>query len=392
MTSHSKVREFFLSIGLLLLSTGFLAAGFGLMNTVLSLKLKLAGGSSMLIGFVAAVNFAGIFVGSLRASAFIKIVGYVNSFSVFAAIMAVTTMLPGVHENIYTLFSCRFIQGFCLAGLYIIIESWILCSMSEVFRGRALAMYMIVSYAGYSLGQAFLSEEIINSIVPFCISSMLVISTIIPLTAFPVKPPVFSQHATIKIKTVYMASPAGFIGCVISGMMISSIYSMFPIYVEEVVHNAEQVAIIVAVALLVGGVLAQYSLGALSDKIDRRKMQVGLSFIFGCLLALFILLEYKSLIDFYVLVGIGAIIGIFSLTTFPISMNLVCDSLEKSEIIRGVECLAIAYAFGSIMGPIYVSYFMKILGSYGFMASYMLLSLLTSIITILLRDHKKLKI
>ena len=389
MSDHSTSRKNFISIGLLLLSTGFLISGYGLMNTVLSLRLKLAGESSLFIGIISAVYFIGMLIGSLKASVFIRLVGYVNSFATLVAIMAITTILPGMSDNIYVLFICRFIQGFCLAGLYIIIESWLLNASPEALRGKILAMYMIVLYGAYSLGQLFLHEDTIATIAPFCVSSMLVTAAIVPLCGFMIITPVFEKYEAVGIRAIYNASPSGFLGCLISGIFIAAIYSIFPLYIEEIMHNTENVAIVMAVTFLSGGVLVQYHLGALSDKVDRQKIQITLNLIFTLLLFIATFLEYYKLVNFSLLIVIAAVIGIFCLTIYPISLNLVCDNLKKSELMQGIEGLTIVYGIGSIIGPIYVSFFINIFGFAGYPTSYLLLTLFLSIFTIL--EYKKKK-
>ncbi len=55
-----RLKEIFLSIGLLLLSTALLISGSGLMNTLVSLKFKIAGKSEILIGCIAVMYFSGM--------------------------------------------------------------------------------------------------------------------------------------------------------------------------------------------------------------------------------------------------------------------------------------------------------------------------------------------
>ncbi len=388
MISCDRFKGVFLSIGLLLLSTGFLVAGCALMNTLISLKLKYDGKSSLLIGITAAIYFTGMLVGSLKVSRLIKLVGYVKSFTTLASVMAITTIIPGMDTNIYVLFFCRFIQGFCLAGLYVIIESWILCASSEGTRGKTLSIYMVVIYGAYSLGQFFLVENTINTIIPFCISTVLVTASIIPLSSFPVTPPLLEEHDMIELKKIYNASPSGFIGCLISGIFISAIFSIFPLYIKEIVDSTELVAVVFAITFL-AGMLIQYPLGVLSDKMDRQKIQIAINATFSILLAVFAFLEYHRLINFHLLIVITIIIGMFSFAVYPISINLVCDNLKKSEIIRGAEGVSIAYGIGSIIGPVYNSFFIKTIGSYGYPVAYLMLTTFLSLLTIFL--HRKSK-
>ncbi len=385
-----RLKEIFLSIGLLLLSTALLISGSGLMNTLVSLKFKIAGKSELLIGCIAAMYFSGMLFGSLKISKLIKIVGYVKSFSTLASIMAITSILPGMNDNIIVFFICRFIQGACIAGLYIVVESWVLCSSSENNRGKTLAMYMIVLYSSYSMGQFFLSEATISTILPFCISTILIIASIIPLSSFPVTPPLLEEHDSISLKKIYHASKAGFIGCFISGMIISSIFSILPLYVEEIADNTQFIAFAMAITFL-SGVLMQYPLGNFSDKMDRRKVQIMLNIMYSIFLLIFAVLEYLKLVNYYVLIFIVIIIGIFSFTIYPVSMNLVCDHLKRSEIIRGTEGLTISFGVGSIIGPIYSSFSIKLFGFYGYPISYVILTIFLSCFSVFSLDKNKSK-
>ena len=358
------------------------------MNTLISLKLKSAGKPQLLIGAIAAVYFTGMLVGSLKISKLIELVGYVKSFTTLAALMAISIMLPGINENIYILSFCRFLQGFSLAGLYVVIESWVLCASSDNARGKTLAIYMIVTYGAYSLGQFFLSENTINTIIPFCISSVLVTTSIIPLSSFPVTPPPLEEHEGISIKKVYNASPAGFIGCFISGIFTSSILSIFPLYIKEIAINTHLVSIALATTFL-SGVSVQYPLGILSDKVGRQKIQILLNSIFTVLLIAFAFLGYNKLVNFHLLILISVVIGIFSFAIYPISINLICDNIKKSEVIRATECLTIAFGVGSIIGPVYTSFAMRFLGLYGYEVAYLILTTFLSLFTIFMYKKSK---
>lgn len=388
MLNYKKLREIFLSIGLLLLSTGFLMAGLGLMNTLVSLKFNMAGDSPLLIGCISAIYFSGLLFGSLKISLIIRVVGYVKSFTTLVSFLAIVIMLPGMNDNIFIFFICRFIQGICIAGLYVVIESWIICSSSESNRGKILAVYMIILYGSYSMGQFFLSEETISTIFPFCISTMLVIASVPPLCSFPVITPLLEEHTGISLKKIYYASKSGFIGCFISGILISSIISMLPLYVKEIVNDTHLIAIAMAITFL-AGVSVQYPMASISDRIDRQKMQIILNIVYSILLLIFAIFQYYKNISYYVLLLFVIIIGMFSFIIYPISMNLVCDNLSRSDIIRGTEGLTIAFGVGSIVGPIYVSFAIKVFGLYGYPISYSILTMFLAIFTFIYINKSK---
>ena len=390
MLSYLKLKSIFFSIGLLLLSTAFLISGIGLMNTLVSLKFKMAGKSLVLIGYISAMYFSGMIIGSLKISKLIKTIGYSQSFITLSSVMAITVIFPIINDNMIIFSTCRFIQGICISGLYIIIESWILSSSSKKNRGKTLAIYMTVLYGSYSIGQFFLSKATVNTIVPFCISTILIVLSIIPLSGFSVTPPLFEEHKGTSLRKVFSASQSGFLGCLVSGIFISAIFSILPLYIEDITNNTHRI-ILALVLTFMSGVVVQYPLGVMSDKFDRHKIQIILNTVFSIFLALFAILEYHKLVNYYILLFIVVIIGTFSFTIYPISMNLVCDNLKKSQIIQGMEALTIAFGIGSILGPLYTSVCIKFFGFYAYSASYLLLTIFLIVYTTLCVSTDKYK-
>ena len=47
----------------------------------------------------------------------------------------------------------RFLFGFCMAGLYVVVESWLNDASTPHTRGRTLAVYMTASMGGLGVGQ-----------------------------------------------------------------------------------------------------------------------------------------------------------------------------------------------------------------------------------------------
>ena len=327
-------------------------------------------------------------LGSFKISKLLNLIGYVRSFITLSSVIAVTVITPAINDNTTVFSICRFTQGMCIAGLYIIIESWILSYSSESNRGRNLSIYMIILYGSYSVSQFFLSEDTVNTILPFCISALLVILSIIPLSGFPVTVPIIVNHNSISLKRIFYESKVGLLGCVISGILISTIFSILPLYIAEIAENTELVARALSLTFL-AGVLVQYPLGIMVDRFSKQKIQIVFNLVYAVFLTSFTILEYYSLVTYPTLLIIVIVIGAFSFTIYPISINLVCDSLKKSEIIRVIEGITIAFGIGSIIGPIYTSSFIKVFGFYGYSGSYLLLSIILVFFTTYTLTNRK---
>jgi MFS family permease len=315
-------------------------------------------------------------------------VGYVKSFSTIAALMAISVLIPIISSNIILWSICRFIQGFCIASLFVIIESWVLSSYPDNIRGKALSHYMIVLYGSYAIGQLFFLNPTIDSSFLFCFTAILINASIIPLSSFPVTPPMVEEQGKISLKHAIRASAAGFLGCVVSGMLISTIIGILPVYAQEISHNSTNVAFAMF-SVFIAGVLTQYPISYLADKFDRQKLQISLNLVFTLVLIIFMYLQYTNKIGVFLLPVVTAIVGIFSFSIYPLSTHLICENLKKSEIIKGIELVMISYGVGSIIGPLYIAYSMRIFGPMGFYIAYATLTGLLFISTIILHKTKK---
>lgn len=138
-----------------LLSLFIFLLGTGFFSTLLALAMTLNHASPVMIGAMTAVYYAGLVLGSFRAERFITRVGHVSAYSVFSSMLAVIYLVHGFLYDVSLWIILRFIAGFAAAGLFVVIESWLLCKSTQTNRGQVLSLYMIAFYAAQSLGQFF---------------------------------------------------------------------------------------------------------------------------------------------------------------------------------------------------------------------------------------------
>ena len=110
-----------------------------------------------MIGAILAPYYAGLVFGSFRIEPFIIRVGYIRAYATFASLVATTILLQALYINPWWWLVLRLISGYCMAGLFIRIESWLLVKSEKGSRGQALSLHMISFYAAQVLGQFLLS-------------------------------------------------------------------------------------------------------------------------------------------------------------------------------------------------------------------------------------------
>ena len=115
-----------------------------IVNTVIPLKMALAQKAPLLIGLVGSAYSVGFLAGCFVIPAFIRRVGHIRAFAVFAAMQAAFTLSFALTPiDIWGL--SRLGMGFAGAGHAICIESWISGQAKAGQRGRIFGMYQILN-------------------------------------------------------------------------------------------------------------------------------------------------------------------------------------------------------------------------------------------------------
>ncbi len=321
--------------------------------TFVSLKLRVEGFNDLSIGYIQSSFYLGYLIGSVKVEHLVKRIGYIRSFATFASLYSGSMLIQGIFLNGYVWALMRFFGGFCIAGLYIVIESWLLSASDARNRGRILSIYMIILYAAQAFSQLFLQVINTSTLIPFMLFGMLCSFSIIPLTMNYSKTPdeSFESHK-MSIKMIYQLAPLGFWGALASGFILSAIYTFFPVFaIEKDVPVAYLMTITIA-----GGFILQWPLGHLSDILDRRKVLIFIAYALAIPTMLTI---FFAKIDPAVYL-LSFFIGGFSFTIYPLSITQVCDRIDTKYTSYVIGILSLTYGIGAIIGPILTSLFMEL--------------------------------
>ena len=326
--------------------------------------------SSWIIGAVSAAYYAGLVLGSFRIEPLIYRIGHIRAFATFASISAVVTMLPGLIMDPWVWIALRFIGGFCMAGLFVVIESWLLASSSANNRGQILSFYMVALYAAQAGGQFFLNLSDPTSLIPFAIATILCSLSVVPVAMTYVETPKHDEPSALGFIQLYKISPSGVIGAGCSGLILGAIYGLLPLFASQTGHDISGIAMIMGVTIL-GGMALQYPIGHLSDFLDRRKMLIAVTAL-NCLISIIIMIvAYHFEIGFLVCCFI---LGGLSFVIYPLSISHACDYLEAKDIVAASQGLLLAYGVGATIGPLIAPAFFKLLGPLGLFAFFILVS------------------
>jgi MFS family permease len=358
--------------------------GNNFLLTVVPLRMKLDGYSTEVVGYLTAAYFAGLMIGALLINRLLEGVGHIRAFAAFAAFFTVLSMLQGVFVHPAFWLVLRFFSGICMAGIFVTIESWLLVKSSVHMRGKALSIYMITTFAGQSLGQLFLDISDPSTIYPFCLGVILASVAIVPLALTKTRAPIIEEPSILNPLKLFKTSPLGTIGAFLSGCILGSVYGLLPLYTFNLDFTHSQIAAVMSITIL-GGLILQYPVGIISDRLDRRKVLFSLSLFTGICSLLMGLFPTQSFELFLVL---AFIFGGFSFATYPVSVSHACDLIDSKDLVAATGGMLLFYGTGAIVGPILISYPMNYFGNSGFFHFITFISLVLTLFT-LMRVIKK---
>jgi MFS family permease len=351
--------------------------GSGLFNTFVSVRLEMEGVSNEEIGIVTSALYVGILIGSLQIDRWIARVGHIRAFVSFAGILAGLVMLQAMWINWVYWSMLRLMGGVCTAGVFIVIESWLLMEGGPKRRGIVLSAYLAVFYAALSSGQLLIDVADPLSAIPFCITALFLALSILPITMRKIKEPTLEgKNGRLSLMQLYRISPLGFIGGVISGMLLAAVYGLGPVYAKESGMSISEIGTFMAV-LIFGGFSLQWPMGWWADRSDRRKVlniacfaTAALGFVIG-------IVDHGAPIW---LLPLAWLFGGFSFTLYPLSMAYACERVREDQIVAATGGFVLSYGIGAIAGPLVAPVAMQLLGTGGLFYFLSLITLIQGLI------------
>lgn len=350
------------SVASLLSSYGLLMLANAMFSTLLGLRSKLEGFSTETTGVIMAGFFIGMLLGAVYAVRVVASAGHIRAFAAFASIMSVSVLAHVLIIDAIAWFFLRAIAGFCMAGMVMIVESWLNERSSNANRGSVLSLYMITNYLGGGVGQFLLIVANPDSFQLFSIASIIFSLALVPILLTRATAPKPSVPERMKFSGLFKISPVGVLGTLIAGMTNASFNSMGPIFASSMGLTISQISTFMA-SILLGGMLLQFPVGRLSDRFDRRGTLIFSAVLTSLAAAGIIWASGHAPV--YVLFFVGAIYGGFCYTVYPLSSAQVNDMADQDRLVQVSAGLLLAYGTGASIGPIIASQIMGVLGPNG---------------------------
>lgn len=341
----------------LLFGVGLLMLGNGLQGTLLGIRATMEDFPTFVTGVMMSAYYVGVFLGSLCAPRLVGRVGHIRVFAALASTASIAILIHGVYVNPATWALMRFITGISYAGLYVVAESWLNDRAGNENRGKLLSVYMVIVTLGLGGGQFMLNLSDPGKTDLFILVSVVVSFGLIPilLTARPA--PAFEMSKKMSLRRLFKASPLAVISNALTGFAQGTFFALGAVYARQKGFSNEEVSVFMA-CFLFGGLLFQWPLGQLSDRVDRRVVLAAMAAA-AVVLTSFMLLVPIGGLTFY---AIHALLGGMVMPLYSMCIAYANDRLEPEEIVAASGSLVMAAGIGLSAGPAVVSFLMSLSG------------------------------
>lgn len=357
----------------LLLGMLFLMVGNGVQGTLLGIRGAIEGFSTTQMSIVMSAYFLGFLIGSRATPEMIRRVGHVRVFAALGSLISAVLVLYAAIPDWVAWTLLRVLIGFAFSGVYVTAESWLNNTASNENRGQALSLYMIVQMLGIISAQALINFADPAGFLLFIIPSVLVSLAFAPILLSISPAPTFGTTKSMSIRQLYNVSPLGVVGIFLMGGVFSALFGMTAVWGTEVGLSILEISIFTA-AIYIGGLIFQYPIGWLSDKMDRRKLLVAVALIGTVAGALAVVFP----LNFVWLLGVALIIGGISNPLYSLLVAYTNDYVDTDQMASVSGGLLFVNGLGAIVGPLAIGWLMSLIGPSGY---FLFIIMLTAVLS-----------
>lgn len=339
-------------------TTLLMLLGSGLLTTYVSLRLANEQVSGSMIGAITAANYFGLVLGGKVGHNLIARVGHIRAYVSCAGIITASVLGHGLTDYLPMWIFLRLVIGLCMMCQYMVLESWLNDGAESGQRGLIFGFYMVATYLGLSAGQIILMTQVGSGSSSLLIVALCFALCLVPMALTTCTNPHPMTPAPMELGYFFRAIPKILLITLATGMAVGAFYGMAPVYTSQLGFSTQQTGLFMAIAIF-AGLVSQFPLSWLSDRIDRGRLLLYTSLLYTlAALPLTLLLHFS----FAVVVAIAFLTSMMQFSLYPLIVAMANDSVAPERRVSLTACLLMAYGVGACIGPLVTGAIMQPLG------------------------------
>jgi MFS family permease len=352
----------------LLAGYAVLTVGNGLFGTLIPLRMLHAGFSTLMVGLVQSSYFGGFILGAMFNRGLIERIGQHRAFVAFSATAAILALAFATFDSPLVLAAVRLCGGFAFIGLYTAVESWLNGAVPNAMRGRVFGSYLTINYLAVGMGQFLLRAGDAGSEYQLLIVAALFAGAVLPVTLLEGWPTRVADdrlarprsHTWLEsVREMSKQTPLAVPGCVLSGFLYSSFYSMTPVFLTRIGFSVGNLSLFMGITLI-SALIPQWPIGKLSDRVDRRLLVQRIAMACTLFSATLIFIHQHWFVGLMTF-----LYAALTFTHYGLIVSHVNDRTEPERSVATSATLLILFSIGGMTGPAIASLMMTALGPSG---------------------------
>ena len=340
------VRSLF-SLAALLMGSAFLLFAGGVNSLILPVRGEAEGFSAVSLGLLGTGWAIGYVAGCLRTPTLVARVGHIRAFGAMCALAAIAVLLSLVLITPWVWIPVRALSGFCFAGAAMIVESWLNERVDKASRGRVFGIYTMVNLAATTAGQMVLTLGDANGFFFFVLAAMVYCLALLPTAISATATPNPLTSVSLNLRALWKNSPIAVVAVLMVGVSNASFGTLAAVYAARIGLNLGDIALFASIPILAGAA-AQIPIGIASDKLDRRRVLVGIAL---CALVADALFLFGGFVNLWAVMLLSGLFGATVFAMYPVIVAHANDHAAPGTYIQVSGGLLLVYGIGSIFGP-----------------------------------------
>jgi len=338
-----------------------LQVGNGLQRILLPVRAEAEGIGASSMGLVMAFHFGGYLLGAKLIPLALASVGHIRVFAALASTASTAVLINAVLVTPPTWMAVYLISGMCNAGVFVVLESWLNDRATNETRGKILGLYMMFMMGGTAGGLMLVNIGSAEGFELFVLSSVLISAAVVPVTLSASSSPPMISEERMPVRELYRAVPSAVVGLFFCSFVQSAASSMAAVYGTESGMATGQITLFTSAAV-VGAVMLQMPLGAMSDRHPRRAVIIGVAGVsIACCLVGATGAPTSPLI---ILVNLG--FGAFVFPLYGQFVALANDWIPAEKRTAAASALVMVSGLGAVASPMAAAFTMQALGPEGY--------------------------
>lgn len=335
-----------LAIGVVIATAAIFGLTYGLVSPLISLNLIKRGLGEGAIGLNAAMYALGVLLVAVFLPRLAARFGLRSlSLTALAAAAVVLALFPA-SPWIWLWFPLRFCLGVASELLFVSSEAWLNGMATEESRGRTMAAYTATLSLGYAVGPMILSVVGTDGASAYLIGAGITLAALAVMALSKVRAPSFDEPPTVRPMAYLKLAPVGIASTALNAAIETAGLSFFAIYAMHSGWSEPGAARLLS-TLLIGAVLLQLPIGWLADRMDRRRLLIGLALLSaGGALIWPLILDTPYLAYPAIFLWGGIFVGIYT-----IALAHVGGRFSGGDLVGIYAVMSLAWGVGALLGP-----------------------------------------